>query len=99
MRHYPHPILAREGWLFIAISVIISLALWFYAGFWIALPFILISAFIIQFFRDPPRNIPQDANIVLSPADGKVICIEHMEESLTSRLKNSQYSIFCWLIC
>ena len=80
MRHYPHPILAREGWLFIAISVIISLALWFYAGFWIALPFILISAFIIQFFRDPPRNIPQDANIVLSPADGKVICIEHMED-------------------
>ena len=80
MRHYPHPILAREGWLFIAISVIISLTILINANFWIALPFILISVFIIQFFRDPPRTIPQDANIILSPADGKIICVEHIED-------------------
>ena len=80
MKHYPHPILAREGWLFIVISIIITLLIWINTNFWIALPFILICAFIIQFFRDPPRIIPQDANIILSPADGKVICIETIED-------------------
>jgi phosphatidylserine decarboxylase len=45
-------------------------------NFWIALPFILISIFIIQFFRDPKREIPGDAAAILSPADGKVICVE-----------------------
>ena len=76
MKHYPHPILAREGWPFIIISVFITLLIWFLSNFWLALPFILISAFIIQFFRDPKREIPNDPNVVLAPADGKVICIE-----------------------
>ena len=77
MKHYPHPILAREGWPFIIISVFITLLIWHLSNFWLALPFILISAFIIQFFRDPKREIPNDANVVLSPADGRVISIEN----------------------
>ncbi len=76
MKHYPHPILAKEGWIFIIISVFTTLLFWYLGGFWIALPFILISIFIIQFFRDPKREIPSEANVVLAPADGRVICIE-----------------------
>lgn len=76
MKYYPHPILAREGWLFIAISVILALLVYHFSNFWIALPFIIIAVFVIQFFRDPKREIPGEANIVLSPADGKIICIE-----------------------
>jgi phosphatidylserine decarboxylase len=49
---------------------------YYFSNFWGALPFLLISLFIIQFFRDPKRSIPQEANAILSPADGKVICIE-----------------------
>jgi phosphatidylserine decarboxylase len=30
----------------------------------------------VQFFRDPPRTIPNDPNAVLSPADGKVVRVE-----------------------
>ena len=93
MKHYPHPILAREGWLFIVISVIITLLIWVNTNFWIALPFILISAFIIQFFRDPPRNIPQDANIILSPADGKIICIEPIEDPY-QKIPSIKISVF-----
>lgn len=77
MKYYPHPILAKEGWPFIGISIFITLLIYYLGNFWITLPFILISIFIIQFFRDPKRDIPSESNVVLSPADGKVICIEN----------------------
>ncbi len=80
MNHYPHPILAKEGWLFIAISLAITSLIWYFSNFLVAIPFILITLFIIQFFRDPKRNIPQEPNLILSPADGKVICIEQCED-------------------
>jgi phosphatidylserine decarboxylase len=72
---YPHPIIAREGWTFLALSTAVALALSF-AGLWIlaALAW-LVVVFIAQFFRDPPRNVPREANAVLSPADGKVVSV------------------------
>ncbi len=76
MKHYPHPILAKEGWPFIIISVGLSLLIWYLGNFWAALPFILVAIFVIQFFRDPPRVIPDEPNLVLSPADGKIISVE-----------------------
>jgi phosphatidylserine decarboxylase len=54
----------------------LALVILWLTNFIAALPFILIAAFVVQFFRDPPRTIPQDAGAILSPADGKVICIE-----------------------
>lgn len=81
MNDYPHPILAKEGWLYIALSIIIASVAYIAGNFWIALPFILIAIFVIQFFRDPKRVIPNDTNVLLSPADGKVICIEPCYDS------------------
>lgn len=80
MKYYPHPILAREGWLFIGISVCFALLIWNMAGFLPAIPFILVAGFVIQFFRDPPRVIPQQSDAVLAPADGKVICVENVHD-------------------
>jgi phosphatidylserine decarboxylase len=76
LKHYPHPSFAKEGWPFIGLSVGLALVILWLTNFIAALPFILIAAFVVQFFRDPPRTIPQDAGAILSPADGKVICIE-----------------------
>lgn len=76
MKHYPHPSFAKEGWPFIALSVGLALVILWLTNIVAALPFILIAAFVVQFFRDPPRTIPQDVGAILSPADGKVICIE-----------------------
>ncbi len=47
-----------------------------FAGFAWSLPVWLIAIFIIQFFRDPPRAVPQDPNAVLSPADGRVVRVQ-----------------------
>lgn len=74
-RHYPHPLLAREGWPFIAISLIASIAVSLWCMVW-SIPLWIITIFVVQFFRDPPRNVPQQDNIVTSAADGKVIVVE-----------------------
>jgi phosphatidylserine decarboxylase len=70
---YPHPLLAREGWPFIAITAAVSLLIGLLAGWWWSAPFWLATVFILQFFRDPPRKVPDDARAVVSPADGRVV--------------------------
>ncbi len=82
---YPHPIIAREGWPFIAIAAAVALAL-SYFGLWI-LAFIawLAVVFIVQFFRDPPRAAPEEPNAVLSPADGKVMSVERTRDPYLER--------------
>jgi phosphatidylserine decarboxylase len=71
MTHWPHPVIAREGWPFLALAAIVSAVIAYFFGWW-SLPFWLATIFILQFFRDPPREIPQEEGLVLCPADGKV---------------------------
>ncbi len=85
MKHYPHPIVAREGWPFIAIALVVAAGVHGYAGFaWALLPW-LISLFMVQFFRDPPRRIPGDAKAVLSPADGRIVTVEKARDPYLER--------------
>ena len=74
-RFYPHPIIAREGWPFILAGLLLSIIVTACAGWW-SLPFWLFTAFALQFFRDPSRPIPQDADAVLCPADGRIVVVE-----------------------
>jgi phosphatidylserine decarboxylase len=74
--NYPHPIIAREGWLFVAIAMIVAVALSI-AGLWILAVLAWAAVvFVVQFFRDPPRVVPQPPNAVLSPADGRIVKVE-----------------------
>ncbi len=82
---YPHPILAREGWPFIAIAIILALLVLFSAGWLWSLPFWLLALFVIQFFRDPPRAIPQTPGVVVSPADGRVVAVEAAHDPYAKR--------------
>ena len=75
MNNYPHPIIAREGWPFLAISIFLAIAATVWCAAW-SIPFWFIALFVLQFFRDPPREIPQDEDAVLSPADGRVVAVE-----------------------
>jgi phosphatidylserine decarboxylase len=75
LNNYPHPIIAREGWPFLAISFALSLAATLWCATW-SVPLWIITLFILQFFRDPARNVPVQANAVISAADGKVIVVE-----------------------
>ena len=82
---YPHPIIAREGWPFLAIAILIALALT-WTGLWLLAAIAWLGvAFITQFFRDPPRAAPEQANAVLAPADGKVMIVERARDPYLDR--------------
>jgi phosphatidylserine decarboxylase len=82
---YPHPIIAREGWPFLALAFVVAAAL-SWAGLWVlaALAW-LVVLFIVQFFRDPPRVIPRGPGAVLSPADGRVVKVERARDPYLPR--------------
>jgi len=82
---YPHPIIAKEGWPFIAAAVTAAAAAHWLAGGWWAAPLWLIVAFMVQFFRDPPRAIPQEPRAVLSPADGRIVAVERARDPYLER--------------
>jgi len=84
MNSYPHPIIAREGWPFLAISVALALAATFWCAVW-SIPLWIIALFVLQFFRDPGREIPQGAGLVLAPADGRVIKVERAQDHYGER--------------
>jgi len=83
--HYPHPIIAREGWPFLAVAVAVSLGTGFFLGWWWSIPFWLVAAFIAQFFRDPARRVPDDPQAVLSPADGRVVEVSRTSDPWLNR--------------
>lgn len=85
MNHYPHPILAREGWPFIVAALIISGFIQYAFGFGWSIPCWVVTVFIIQFFRDPPRAIPTQKNAILSPADGRIVAIDHTTDPYLQR--------------
>ena len=82
---YPHPILAREGWPFIGISLAAAVLVTAFAGWAWASPLWLILVFVVQFFRDPPRLVPAQPNAVLSPADGRIVKVEKAFDPYTQR--------------
>lgn len=80
--------IVKDGWKFIIALLILAVILFF---FWRIGSLFLLSfaAVILFFFRDPERKIPQGEDLILSPADGKVIDISEVEEEnfLRSRVK------------
>ena len=79
-----YPIIAKEGWLFLAIAFFASTLLTYIQNplSWIAW---IVTLFILQFFRDPLRTKPSKKNVILSAADGKVIAIEKMTNPYTNK--------------
>ena len=69
------PIIHPEGWKFAAIFFVISVSVY---PFFITLSAIgfMFTIFTLWFFRDPERNTPQDSNLIISSADGKVCLID-----------------------
>ena len=82
---YPHPIIAREGWPFLGLGVAASVLIQFFFGFAWAIPLWLATVFVLQFFRDPPREVPEDPKAVLSPADGRIVAVEKARDPYLER--------------
>jgi phosphatidylserine decarboxylase len=81
---WPHPIIAREGWPFVAAAFVASALITWFFGWW-SVPFWLGTLFIVQFFRDPPREVPQDPAAVLAPADGRIVEVSRAQDPYLKR--------------
>ena len=84
-QNYPHPLLAREGWPFIAATLVLALLATVLFPWWAAALCWLLAVFVIQFFRDPGREIPTDTAAILAPADGRVIKVEKSRDAQLDR--------------
>ena len=72
---YPHPLIAREGWPYLGIALVVAVVLSL-AGWWVLAVLAWIAfVFVLQFFRDPPRQVPSEADAVLAPADGRIVSV------------------------
>lgn len=86
--------LALEGFPFIFFSgfaaLVFSLLGWPYP----ALLCLLLTAFCTYFFRDPARVLPEAANAIVCPADGKVIIIDEIDDTRFLGQRVRKISIF-----
>lgn len=70
--------MVRDGY-FYALGMLVAAAILGYFSVWLAIIPIILALFFLWFFRDPERAVPTDANLVVSPADGKVTAIAQYE--------------------
>jgi len=86
--------MAKEGFPFflpiVLLTVILGILGW---RVWMSLG-ILLSLFIAYFFRNPRREIPDLQNVILSPADGRVIQVGECREDRFLKEKALKVSIF-----
>ncbi len=65
--------IAREGWPYVVVLLLLGCLPLVFRFYWLGGVFLALAAFTLFFFRDPERVSPPGANLVLSPADGKVV--------------------------
>jgi phosphatidylserine decarboxylase len=71
--------MARDGIVYVMVPGILTV-LALLLGYWpISIAFGLLTAFMAYFFRDPSRQLPNDANVVVSPADGRVTRVQQVD--------------------
>ena len=93
----------KEGYKIITISSILTVVLFLLVDNlisidWLAkllqLTLIVFLIIILQFFRNPKRNVILNDQVVTAPVDGKVVVIEEVYEPEYFKDKRKQVSIF-----
>ena len=86
--------IAKEGLPFlipvVLLTVILGIMGW---RVWMSLG-ILFSLFLAYFFRNPKRRIPNLQNVILSPADGRIVHVGECDEDRFLKEKTLKVSIF-----
>jgi len=85
---------APEGWLFIGIAWILVLALgllrlWIPLAVWLP-----VAVWVVAFFRDPTREGPRGDDVILAPADGKIVAVITIDEPAFLRGPATRISVF-----
>lgn len=65
----------KAGFPFIGGALLIAVLVGLWLGRAWSVPFLILAAFFLFFFRDPERRPPADANVLVSPADARVMAV------------------------
>jgi phosphatidylserine decarboxylase len=79
-RERPTAWIAPEGWPFVAAAVAAAALAAAGGPRALAVAVAALAAFVVAFFRNPPRAVAGDDADVVSPADGRVIAIDELED-------------------
>ena len=71
---------AREGYPFIAFFAVATLVSLFFRINWLTATALILTLFMLYFFRDPDRIIQHDPNAFFAPADGRIVLITKAKE-------------------
>ena len=85
------PKIHKEGYKFLAISVLITFVALFFSKL-LGLIFIMISVWVYYFFRDPERFSINDDSYLVSPADGLVTDVSERSGPEELRLENTSFT-------
>tara|TARA_B100001063_G_scaffold244462_1_gene277304 strand:- start:1159 stop:1806 length:648 start_codon:yes stop_codon:yes gene_type:complete len=85
------PKIHKEGYKFLAISILVTFLLLFFSKF-IGFLFILITVWVYYFFRDPERYSINDDRYLVSPADGLITDISEKSGPEELRLENTSFT-------
>lgn len=77
--------LAPEGYPFVACGLLVAMIVQWLHGGMLAFLLWLAALFILQFFRDPVREIPPDNDAIVSPADGKVVTVRQTTDPMSGK--------------
>ena len=85
------PRIHKEGYKFLAISIIANFVILIFSKF-LGVLFILITFWVYYFFRDPERYSINDDKFLTSPADGLITDISERSGPVELRLENTTYT-------
>jgi len=86
--------IAKEGYFFIAVGLVFTIfGVMIWGPFGASFPF-MVTLFCLWFFRDPKRKVPQEENLLVSPADGKIVDISSVQEDRFLKKPAIKISIF-----
>lgn len=87
-------IIAREGWPYIGIFILLTILLTLISKSYYLLIPLGLAIFSAYFFRNPKRNIPVEEGLILAPADGKIMEINTVWEDQYLKSSAIQVRIF-----
>ena len=85
------PKIHKEGYKFLAISIIATFIILFFSKF-LGILFIVITIWVYYFFRDPERYSINNDKYLVSPADGLITDISEKSGPEELRLENTSYT-------
>ena len=86
--------ISKHGFSTIVFFLLGALISWIFAHWWLMIAFLSLATFTAAFFRNPHRFPPAEKGLVVSPADGRVMQVDEVEEITFTNQKMKRVRIF-----